>query len=616
MSSWQNINTSNATVSELDEAYGIVLDPSPITTSGTVGLDLTAVTERTVCRLATTSNLNATYNNGTSGVGATLTNNGTQTALGIDSTFVDVGDRILVRAQSTQFQNGIYVVTVAGTSSTNWVLTRAIDFDGSITGAIATGVTVWVSEGGTYNSTVWMQTENGPFTVGTTSIVFSGYPGQSSITTVGAITAGTWEGGTIQISYGGTGITSISAQDILYGSASNVIGQISTANSSALITDSSGNPSWSQMLPVQVQGNITEVGTVSFGVWQGSHINVQYGGTGNSSTTAYGVICGGISSTANFQNAGTGLSGQVLTSTGNASLPTWQTPTVGTVTSVSGTTNQITVTSGTTTPVISLPSTVIVTTSVQAGNVQLGSSGDANAIVPTNTNGNIDLSPNSAGTGQVNINFSSSAVTGLAFNNIVQNRVITIWSNATNQHQFYGLGTNVGIFRYQIDQTGSNHVFYAGTSATSSNELARITGTGRLGVNNSSPTYTCDIGGTIRGDRVLGASNAPTAVAGTAAGTSGGASIVGSEVSGQITVTTSAGGTGTIFATVTLANAMPNANYGVVLFPANQSAAGNLALVGMFWATVTSSSTFNIYITAPTTGGGTYTWNYHIMGAN
>ena len=48
------------------------------------------------------------------------------------------------------------------------------------------------------------------------------------------------------------------------------------------------------------------------------------GGTGLTSTTAYGVICGGTTTTGNLQNAGAGSSGQVLTSNGSSALPTWQ----------------------------------------------------------------------------------------------------------------------------------------------------------------------------------------------------------------------------------------------------------------------------------------------------
>jgi hypothetical protein len=53
-------------------------------------------------------------------------------------------------------------------------------------------------------------------------------------------------------------------------------------------------------------------------------VTVAQGGTGIATTTAYGVITGGTTSTGNFQNAGAGTTGQVLTSNGAAALPTWQ----------------------------------------------------------------------------------------------------------------------------------------------------------------------------------------------------------------------------------------------------------------------------------------------------
>jgi hypothetical protein len=50
-----------------------------------------------------------------------------------------------------------------------------------------------------------------------------------------------------------------------------------------------------------------------------------------SGLTAYSVICGGITSADAFQNvSGVGTTGQVLTSNGAASLPTWQTSSTGT----------------------------------------------------------------------------------------------------------------------------------------------------------------------------------------------------------------------------------------------------------------------------------------------
>jgi hypothetical protein len=65
-----------------------------------------------------------TYSNGTSGVGATLT----ATSAGVFTHDVlnnfSVGDIILVKNQTSTFQNGIYEITTLGNDSTQWVLTR------------------------------------------------------------------------------------------------------------------------------------------------------------------------------------------------------------------------------------------------------------------------------------------------------------------------------------------------------------------------------------------------------------------------------------------------------------------------------------------------------------
>jgi microcystin-dependent protein len=73
-------------------------------------------------------------------------------------------------------------------------------------------------------------------------------------------------------------------------------------------------------------GALTSSATVALGSEVSGTLPVANGGTGLSSTTAYGVITGGTTSTGNFQNAGAGTSGQVLTSNGASALPTWQTP--------------------------------------------------------------------------------------------------------------------------------------------------------------------------------------------------------------------------------------------------------------------------------------------------
>lgn len=128
---------------------------------------------------ATTTNLNATYDNGTSGVGATLTNAGTQAALVIDGVTLIATDRVLVKNQTAQAQNGIYVVTNTGSVSTDWVLTRAADFNTAA--EIDGGDFVFVTGGTTWDNTGWVQTTTG-VTIGTSPIVFDQFSGAGTYT--------------------------------------------------------------------------------------------------------------------------------------------------------------------------------------------------------------------------------------------------------------------------------------------------------------------------------------------------------------------------------------------------------------------------------------------------
>jgi Chaperone of endosialidase len=76
----------------------------------------------------------------------------------------------------------------------------------------------------------------------------------------------------------------------------------------------------------------------------------------------------------------------------------------------------------------------------------------------------------------------------LQFSNSIVNRKIVLYDVNNNDHQYYGFGINGGTLRYQVDATAANHVFYAGASTTTSNELMRITGTGRVGIGTASPS--------------------------------------------------------------------------------------------------------------------------------
>ncbi len=83
--------------------------------------------------------------------------------------------------------------------------------------------------------------------------------------------------------------------------------------------------------------SITALGTISSGVWQGTVVVPQYGGTGLATYTPYALLAGGTTATGNLQQiSGLGSSNQVLTSNGPSALPTWQNAAggSGTVTSV------------------------------------------------------------------------------------------------------------------------------------------------------------------------------------------------------------------------------------------------------------------------------------------
>jgi hypothetical protein len=126
-------------------------------------------------RLATAAALPAnTYNNGTSGVGATLTANANG-ALSVDGVAAVVGNRILVKNEVAGANNGVYTVTQTGSGAAPYILTRATDFDSAGTGVdqIDAGDFFLVTAGSTQANTSWVQQTPLPIVVGTTAIVFS-----------------------------------------------------------------------------------------------------------------------------------------------------------------------------------------------------------------------------------------------------------------------------------------------------------------------------------------------------------------------------------------------------------------------------------------------------------
>lgn len=120
-------------------------------------------------RVASTANFVATYNNGTAGVGATLTAN-SNGAASIDSVSLVLNDRALFKDQTSTLENGIYFVSQVGDGSTPAIYTRALDYDEP--SDIDPGDMVTVLQGTANASTFWVETAV-VTTIGTDSITFA-----------------------------------------------------------------------------------------------------------------------------------------------------------------------------------------------------------------------------------------------------------------------------------------------------------------------------------------------------------------------------------------------------------------------------------------------------------
>ena len=130
------------------------------------------------CRAGTTADLSATYNNGSSGVGATLTasSNG---AIVVDGVSLSVNDRVLVKNQTTASENGIYVVSTQGDGSTAFVLTRATPEDQP--SELSGGAFVFVEEGTANADNGYVFTHTGAPTFGTTALDVAQFSGAGQI---------------------------------------------------------------------------------------------------------------------------------------------------------------------------------------------------------------------------------------------------------------------------------------------------------------------------------------------------------------------------------------------------------------------------------------------------
>ena len=208
-------------------------------------------------RVATTANLAGTYDNSAGTITA-----GSNGAISVDGVTLVVNDRVLVKDQSTAAQNGFYKVTTVGSGSAAFVLTRTPDADAA--SELTAGAFTFTEEGTANADNGYVLSTNGAITLGTTGITFeqfsgagqisagngltktgntidvvgtadkitvsanaitiaSGYVGQTSITTLGTITTGVWNGTDIGVTHGGTGLSAVAKGSVLVANTANTL---------------------------------------------------------------------------------------------------------------------------------------------------------------------------------------------------------------------------------------------------------------------------------------------------------------------------------------------------------------------------------------------------------
>lgn len=310
------------------------------------GLVSTGLTYHQPVQAATTQDLatqtggTVIYNNGASGVGATITLSVALTTL--DGYSLANTNRILVKNEINQAYNGVYTWATGGL-----VLTRATDADsyGTGTGDLSLNDYFFVQNGTVNKGTSYVLTTVGTITFGTTAITFAEfstsqvYTGTSPIQVSGTVISLN----TVPVDFGGTNITSYTAGDLIYATAATTLNKLTVGASGAYLSSSGTAPQWSAAAALtktdDTNVTLTLGGSPSTALLNAASLTLGWtgelatgrGGTGVSSYTAGDLLY--YASGTTLSKLAIGLNTYILTSSGSA--PQWSIPsgiTVGTAT--------------------------------------------------------------------------------------------------------------------------------------------------------------------------------------------------------------------------------------------------------------------------------------------
>jgi hypothetical protein len=238
-----------------------------------------------------------------------------------------VGQRFLVKNQTSSFQNGVYTLTNLGSAGVSpWVATRATDFDTAAAGEIANNAYFYVTNGTVNAGSSWVLAQLAAITVGTTALPFdlfaSGlvYTGGTNIDVTGQVISLT---GTVAPTNGGTGVNTVTTGDLLYGSGTDTWGKLPKgAAYKALIMDASAtNVEWNA-IPLNQSAAVSGA------------LGATNGGTGQSAYAVGDLLYSGATNTLAKLAGNITTTKKVLTQTGTGSAsaaPVWDTVSSGDV---------------------------------------------------------------------------------------------------------------------------------------------------------------------------------------------------------------------------------------------------------------------------------------------